>query len=178
MFVFYDWPFPHVYFAKNAACFPFHSWLRFQRLCRLLWGLLLGRIAERKTHWITTDDITIQYSLMFHAPSSAVVTSKTGGRFLTFAKWLQFSHRFDLYWVSRFHIELCSEQNNIERFVARKVYCWVCEWKKSANIWQSYKQERGCLMHFARLANTLLTDEESVRGNHVLACNFAKYSSI
>jgi len=32
---------------------------------------------------------------------------------------------------------------------------------KLANIWQSYKQERGCLMHFARLANTLLKDEES-----------------
>ena len=32
---------------------------------------------------------------------------------------------------------------------------------KSVNIWQSYKQERGCLMHFARLANTLLKDEES-----------------
>jgi len=27
---------------------------------------------------------------------------------------------------------------------------------KSVNIWQSYKQERGCLIHFARLANTLL----------------------
>jgi len=46
------------------------------------------------------------------------------------------------------------------------------------NIWQSYKQERGCLMHFARLANTLLNDEESTRDNHVLACNFAKYSPI
>ena len=33
-------------------------------------------------------------------------------------------------------------------------------------------------MHFARLANTLLKDEESARDNHVLACNFAKYSSI
>ena len=32
---------------------------------------------------------------------------------------------------------------------------------KSVNIWQSYKQERGCLTHFARLANTLLQDEES-----------------
>jgi len=41
-----------------------------------------------------------------------------------------------------------------------------------------YKQERGCLMHFARLANTLLKDEESARDNHVLACNFAKYSPI
>jgi len=50
--------------------------------------------------------------------------------------------------------------------------------KKSVNIWQSYKQERGCLMHFAYLANTLLKDEESARDNLVLACNFAKYSPI
>jgi len=42
----------------------------------------------------------------------------------------------------------------------------------------SYKQERGCLMHFARLANTLLKYEESARDNHVLACNFAKYLPI
>jgi len=33
-------------------------------------------------------------------------------------------------------------------------------------------------MHFARLAKTLLNDEESARDNHVLACNFAKYLSI
>ena len=31
--------------------------------------------------------------------------------------------------------------------------------KKSMTIWQSYKQQRDCLMHFARLANTLLKDE-------------------
>ena len=49
---------------------------------------------------------------------------------------------------------------------------------KSVNIWQRYKQERGCLMHFAHLANTLLKDEESSRGYHVLACRFAKYSPI
>jgi len=49
---------------------------------------------------------------------------------------------------------------------------------KSVNIWQSYKQERGCLVHFARLTNTLLKDEESAQGNHVLACDFAKYSPI
>ena len=49
---------------------------------------------------------------------------------------------------------------------------------KSVNIWQSYKQERGCLMHFAHLANTLLKDEESARDNHVLACNFAIHSLI
>ena len=31
------------------------------------------------------------------------------------------------------------------------------------NIWQSYKQERGCLMHFVRLAKTLLKDDEIAR---------------
>jgi len=36
----------------------------------------------------------------------------------------------------------------------------VSDFFKSVNIWQSYKQERGCLMHFAHLANTLLKDEE------------------
>ena len=40
------------------------------------------------------------------------------------------------------------------------------------DIWQSYKQERGCLMHFARLANTLLKDKESARDNHVFALTF------
>jgi len=42
----------------------------------------------------------------------------------------------------------------------------------------TYKQERGCLVHFARLANTLLKDEESARNNQVFAYNFAKYSPI
>ena len=46
------------------------------------------------------------------------------------------------------------------------------------NIWQSYKWERGCLMHFARLANTLLKTKKSAWDNHVFACNFAKYSPI
>jgi len=44
MFVFYDFPFPHVYFAKNVAYFPFNFWLSFQRLCRLLWGFLQSRL--------------------------------------------------------------------------------------------------------------------------------------
>jgi len=35
------------------------------------------------------------------------------------------------------------------------------------NIWQRYKPERGCLVHFARLANTLLRDEERARDNHL-----------
>jgi len=33
---------------------------------------------------------------------------------------------------------------------------------KSVNIWQSYKQERDCLVHFVRLANALLKDETPV----------------
>ena len=49
---------------------------------------------------------------------------------------------------------------------------------KLVNIWQSYKQERGCLMHFVCLGNTLLKDEESAGDNHVFACNFAKYLPI
>ena len=43
---------------------------------------------------------------------------------------------------------------------------------------KSFKQERDCLIHLTRLANTLLKDEESARDNHVLACNFAKYLPI
>jgi len=49
---------------------------------------------------------------------------------------------------------------------------------KSVNIWQSYKQKRDCLMHFACLANTLLNDEECARDIDVFARNFAKYSLI
>jgi len=54
----------------------------------------------------------------------------------------------------------------------------VKKFLKSVNMWQSYKQELGCLMHFARLTNTVLKDEESARDNDILACNFAKYSPI
>jgi len=32
------------------------------------------------------------------------------------------------------------------------------------NIWPGYKQESGCLVHFAHLANALLKDEERARG--------------
>jgi len=60
-----------------------------------------------------------------------------------------------------------------------KVYCWVCQWifKKSANrpIWQIYKQERGCLVHFLAVC---WSGAHSARDNHVLASNFAKYSPI
>ena len=49
---------------------------------------------------------------------------------------------------------------------------------KSVNTWQSYKQERDCVVHFVRLANALQKDEESARDNLVLASNFVKYSPI
>jgi len=61
---------------------------------------------------------------------------------------------------------------------SRLLHYLVNDFFKSVNIWQSYKQESGCLVHFAHLANTLLKDEESARDNHVLACNFAKYLPI
>jgi len=35
---------------------------------------------------------------------------------------------------------------------------WVKTFSKSVNIWQRYRQERDCLMRFARLANALLKD--------------------
>jgi len=36
---------------------------------------------------------------------------------------------------------------------------------KSVNIWQGYKEEVDCLVHFVRLATTLLRDKESARDN-------------
>jgi len=51
---------------------------------------------------------------------------------------------------------------------------------KSVNIWQRYKQERGCLVYFLCLLVHVvcLPGAQSARDNHVLACNFAKYSHI
>jgi len=59
MSVFYDWPFPHMYFAKDVAriIFPFNSWLSFQRLCLFLWGYTIVHRAQTM--------YTILYS---HAP--------------------------------------------------------------------------------------------------------------
>ena len=42
---------------------------------------------------------------------------------------------------------------------------------KSVNIRQAYKQERGCLMHCTRLANTLLKDEGTARDSRDLLVN-------
>jgi len=46
--------------------------------------------------------------------------------------------------------------NQIKKGLLLSPQVRVKKWLKSMNIWQSYKQERGCLVHFARLANTLL----------------------
>ena len=61
----------------------------------------------------------------------------------------------------------------LKRFIAASVSGFF----KPMTIWQSHKQERGCLMHFARLANTLLKDEESARDSHVLVCNTDRLSN-
>ena len=55
----------------------------------------------------------------------------------------------------------CSEVFNNQIKKVLLLSLWVKKkLLKSVNIWQTYKQERGCLMHFVRLANTLLKDEE------------------
>jgi len=55
---------------------------------------------------------------------------------------------------------------------------WVKKFLKSVNIWQSYRQERDCLVYFLRLLALSWPGVQSARDNHVLACNFAKYSLI
>jgi len=50
--------------------------------------------------------------------------------------------------------------------------------KKSVNIWQSYKQESDCLMHYLHLSAVWWPSTQSARDNHVLACNFANYLPI
>ena len=49
---------------------------------------------------------------------------------------------------------------------------------KSVNIWQSYKQERDCLVHFLRLLAVCWSGAQSAWDNHALAGNFAKCSPI
>ena len=54
---------------------------------------------------------------------------------------------------------------------------WV-NFFKSVNIWQSYKQERDCLVHFLHLLAMRWPVAQSAWDIHALACNFAKYSPI
>jgi len=49
---------------------------------------------------------------------------------------------------------------------------------KSVNIWQSYKQERGGLVHFLRLLAVHWPGAQSAWDNYLPACNFAKYLPI
>jgi len=49
---------------------------------------------------------------------------------------------------------------------------------KSVNIWQSYKQESDCLVHFLRLLVVCWPGAQCVQDDHAHANNFAKYSSI
>jgi len=46
------------------------------------------------------------------------------------------------------------------------------------DLFLSYKQERDCLVHFLRLLAACWSGVQSARDNHVLACNFGKYSPI
>jgi len=45
---------------------------------------------------------------------------------------------------------------------------------KSVNIWQSYKQERDCLMHFLRLLPVCCPGALSVWDNHAVTCNLCQ----
>jgi len=60
------------------------------------------------------------------------------------------------------------------------IYCWVCKWKNiKIDDYLAMLQERTWLSRaLVRVANTLLKDGKSARDDHVLACNFAKYSEI
>jgi len=49
---------------------------------------------------------------------------------------------------------------------------------KSVDIRQSYKEKRDCLVHFLHLLAVWWPGTQIARNNHVLACNFAKYSVI
>ena len=49
---------------------------------------------------------------------------------------------------------------------------------KSGNIWQGYKKEGGCLVHFVRLATTLLKKKKVHDTIHLFAYNYAKCLSI
>ena len=46
----------------------------------------------------------------------------------------------------------------------------------SVNIWQSYNQLRGCLVHFLRFLAVWWSGTQSARDNHLIAWNPAKHS--
>ena len=54
----------------------------------------------------------------------------------------------------------------------------VCDFFTSVNIWQTYKQEHDCLVHFLGLLAVCCPVDQSAWDNHAVTCNFAKYSPI
>ena len=61
-----------------------------------------------------------------------------------------------------------------KRFIAESASIFF----KSVNIWQSYEQDGGCLVHFMCLATTLLQTKKMHDTIHLCARNYAKYSRI
>ena len=49
---------------------------------------------------------------------------------------------------------------------------------ESVNIYDSYRQKGGLCRTFVRLIAVWWSGTQSARDNHLLACNFAKYSPI
>ena len=67
MFVFYEWPFPRVYFAKNVAniIFPLNYWLFFQWLVSSFMGMfsLLARLYASNERGIYYIPVTLCLSV-------------------------------------------------------------------------------------------------------------------
>jgi len=71
---------------------------------------------------------------------------------------------------------ICATIRTLSTDTARRA---VSRWKSQSEWQRTDATDRAVTWdHFARLANTLLKDEESARDNHVSVCNFAKYSPI
>ena len=76
-------------------------------------------------------------------------------------------HNFDLFRTCRTAL-LCGNWQDFNWHQASRGPSAIAELLiKSVNIWQSYKQERGCVMHCAHLANTLPKGEESAHSHRL-----------
>jgi len=56
MFLFNDWPFPHMCTCKDCSLFPINSWLSFQRLCRLFWD---NSLAHKTAACMAYEECTV-----------------------------------------------------------------------------------------------------------------------
>jgi len=82
-------------------------------------------------------------------------------------------------WLAIFYRECGHVVDSFETTCVR--FLWVCEWKHFWNQWIFGKVTSKRVVVSCTLPawpTHLLKDEESARDNHVLACNFAKYSPI